>query len=189
MRLQRFALEPLFFFCPSYAAGMNTSLSAGGDEPVPLTRSELARVLVAGVLLPISVVLFMWIVASSWDDLPSSFPAHWGKDGVDNFVPPQTYINTQACAAGVAALVSTGIAVGNLLSGSWSPLSRGFTAVAVGVTASIALGFFVQLLRARGLSTAEVIDLGGGAGIAGVGGGFAAFLTVAVLALPRGEYR
>lgn len=168
---------------------MTTGLPESADEPARLTRTERVRVIIGGVLLPVSVVLFMWVTASSWNDLPVSFPSHWGKDGVDGFLPPQAFINTQAIAAGVAALVSTGIALGNLTSGAWSPLSRGFTAVAVGVTASIALGFFVLLLRSRGLSTAEVIDLGGGAGIAGVGGGFVVFLTAALLVLPRGKYR
>ncbi len=146
------------------------------------------RVIGVGVVLPALVVLIVWGIESSWTDLPARYPAHWSGGDVDRFAAPQEYINTQAVAAAVAALVTAGIAVGNLLSGGWSPLARGFTSVAAGVTGAIAGGFFVQLLRSRGLTTQSVIELGGGAGILGVAIGFVGLLTLAALLLPRGEY-
>ncbi|RKQ84563.1 hypothetical protein U746_2796 [Mycolicibacterium mucogenicum 261Sha1.1M5] len=154
-----------------------------------LTGSELVRLVLAGILLPCLVVTLAWIVASTWSDLPSKYPAHWGEGGVDRFDSPQTYINNQMTVASVAAGISVAIVIIGLLRAAWSPLNKGFSSVAIGVTGAIAMGFFVQLARSRGLTTAEVIELGGGAGILGVVGGFLVPFLIALLVLPKGEYR
>ncbi|GAA2832633.1 hypothetical protein FB468_1408 [Leucobacter komagatae] len=153
-----------------------------------LSAAELSRVITAGVALPALFVLCSWVIESSWTDLPGRYPAHWGKGGVDRFSSPQEYINTQAVAAAVAAVVTAGIAAGNLLGGAWSPLSRGFTSVGAGITGAIAGGFFVQLLRSRGLTTQAAIELGGGAGFLGVAAGFVALFALTFTLLPRGKY-
>ena len=160
----------------------------GSRRFASLSPAELSRVITAGVALPFLFVLCAWAVESSWSDLPGQYPAHWGDGGVDRFSSPQEYINTQAIAAAVAAVVTAGIAAGNLLSGAWSPLSRGFTSVGAGVTGAIAGGFFVQLLRSRDLTTQATVELGGGAGFLGVAIGFAVLFALAFALLPRGEY-
>lgn len=158
-------------------------------EHFALTKAEILRAVLAGALLPCLVVALSWTVASAWNDLPADYPAHWGADGVDRFDSPRTYIDNQMTVAAVAAGASVVTVFVGLLGGGWSPLNRGLTAVALGVTGSITFGFFVQLLRSRGLSTEQVIELGGGAGIAGVFVGFLTLFLASFFVLPRGRYR
>lgn len=148
----------------------------------PLGRTRIA---LAGIALPVGLAALPRTLSATWSDLPDEFPSHWGPDGADAFLPIDTYVGQQSIAAFVVAAITVCLVAVYAWGWRWSTLGRGICSVGVGVTAAISLGLVVQLSRARGLSVEGVVDLGAGAGVLGVFGGFALFTAIAVMVFPR----
>lgn len=153
-----------------------------------LSVGEKLRVLLACLVLPAALVLWVWLTLSAWHDLPADFPTHWGPEGADAFGAAESFINGQSIAAAVTASITAVVGIYNLANGIWTPLARGLVSLGAGVTAAIALGLFIQMLRSRGLSTLAAAELGASAGVLGAVCGFLALSVIAFLVLPKGRY-
>lgn len=153
-----------------------------------LSLRETFRVLLACLVIPAGLTLIVWATLSTWNDLPAEFPTHWGPDGADTFGSAESFINGQSIAAAVAAAITAVIGIFNLTTGIWTPLARGLVSLGGGITAAIALGLFVQMLRSRGLSTLAAVELGASAGVLGGVCGFLVLAIGAFLILPKGRH-
>ncbi|MDI6023885.1 hypothetical protein QBL02_10050 [Leucobacter sp. UT-8R-CII-1-4] len=153
-----------------------------------LNVPEKLRVLLACFVIPSALVLWVWVVLTSWTDLPEEFPTHWGPEGADAFGTAISFINGQSLAAAVAAGITAVVGIFNLNTGVWTSLARGLVSIGGGITAAISIGLYLHMLRSRGLSTLAAAELGASAGLLGAACGFLVLVVVTFLLLPKGRY-